>query len=75
MTSLRPKPDAYDDKALVLVGADDEAVNADALRGLFAGNAPRSRVAILPNINHFGIFSDALALQTVIDWLRGLPAH
>jgi non-heme chloroperoxidase len=66
---------ALDDKALVLVGANDEAVNAEALRALFEANAPRSRVSILPNINHFGIFSDALALQTVIDWLRGLPAH
>lgn len=66
---------ALDDKALVLVGADDEAIDAEALRGLFTATPPRSRAAILPKINHFGIFSDALALQTVIDWLRGLPAH
>jgi non-heme chloroperoxidase len=65
---------ALDDKTLVLVGADDEAVNAEALHDLFAERAPRSRVAILPNINHFRIFSDTLALKTVIDWLRGLPA-
>jgi pimeloyl-ACP methyl ester carboxylesterase len=65
---------ALDGKALVLVGADDEAVDAEALRVLFAANAPRSRVAILPKINHFGIFFDALALRAVIDWLRGSPA-
>jgi non-heme chloroperoxidase len=64
---------ALGDKALVLVGADDEAVNADALRGLFAESGTRSQVIILPNINHFRIFSDSLASKTVIDWLRGLP--
>jgi non-heme chloroperoxidase len=63
------------DKALVLVGADDEAVDADALHDLFAESAPASRVVILPNISHFGIFSDLSALKTVIEWLRGLPAH
>jgi len=34
----------------------------------------RSDFVILPNINHFGIFSDAVALKAVIDWLRALPA-
>lgn len=62
-----------DDKAFVLVGAEDEAVDPDALRALFASSAPRSRVAILPHINHFGIFTDATALQTITDWLRSLP--
>jgi non-heme chloroperoxidase len=65
---------ALNDKALVLVGANDEAVDADALRRLFAESAPRSQVIILPNINHFGVFSDLSALKAVIDWLRGLPS-
>jgi hypothetical protein len=28
----------------------------------------------MPNVNHFRIFSDSLALQTITDWLRALPA-
>jgi non-heme chloroperoxidase len=66
---------ALGDKALVLVGDDDEAVNAAALHSLFAGSASRSHVVTLPSINHFGIFSDSAALKAVIDWLRALPAH
>jgi non-heme chloroperoxidase len=65
---------ALDGKALVLVGSDDEAVDPDALRDLFASNAPHSQVIVLPAINHFGIFTEAIAVQTIGDWLRGLPA-
>jgi len=64
---------ALDDKALVLVGADDEAVDPDALRALFASSAPRSQVAVMPHINHFGIFTDNMALQKITEWLRTLP--
>jgi non-heme chloroperoxidase len=65
---------ALEDKALVLVGADDEAIDPGALRALFATNAPRSQVAILPQINHFGIFTDPVALQKMTEWLRSLPS-
>jgi non-heme chloroperoxidase len=65
---------ALGDKALVLVGDNDEAVDADALYSLFAESASRSRIVKLPNINHFGIFSDLAALKIAVDWLRALPA-
>jgi pimeloyl-ACP methyl ester carboxylesterase len=65
---------AVGDKALVLVGADDEAVDPDALRALFASNAPHAQVVVLPRINHFGIFTDPVALQKISEWLRSLPA-
>jgi non-heme chloroperoxidase len=61
---------ALDDKALVLVGADDEAIDAEALRLLFAASAPRA-VMVLPGINHFGIFSDSTALEQMTVWLNG----
>jgi hypothetical protein len=62
------------DQTLVLVGANVEAVDGEALRRLFAGSAPGARVEVMPNVNHFRIFSDSLALQTITDWLRALPA-
>jgi hypothetical protein len=61
------------DKALVLVGAEDEAVDTDALRAVFAESAPRAQVMVLPRVNHFGVFSDAAALNAMTDWLRALP--
>jgi non-heme chloroperoxidase len=64
---------ALDDKAFVLVGADDEAVDSDALRALFNSNAPHAQITVLPHINHFGIFTDAKALETILSWLRRLP--
>jgi non-heme chloroperoxidase len=64
---------ALDGKALVLVGANDEAIDPEALRALFASNAPRSQVAVLAQINHFGIFTDPVALQKMTEWLRSLP--
>jgi pimeloyl-ACP methyl ester carboxylesterase len=62
---------ALDGKALVLVGAADEAIDAEALRLLFAASAPRARVTVLPGINHFGIFSDSAALDQTTAWLNG----
>jgi hypothetical protein len=64
---------AMGDKVLVLVGEQDEAIDAEALRAVFAENAPRAQVMVLPRINHFGIFSDPVALNAMTEWLRGLP--
>jgi non-heme chloroperoxidase len=64
---------ALEDKAFVLVGSDDEAVDPDALRSLFASSAPRSKVVIMPHINHFRIFTDTTALRAISEWLRSLP--
>jgi pimeloyl-ACP methyl ester carboxylesterase len=62
---------ALDGKALVLVGAVDEAVDAEALRAVFAASAPHARVTVMPGVNHFAIFSDAAALEQMSGWLRG----
>lgn len=62
-------------KTLVLVGANDQAIDPDALRAEFATNDPAAQVAILPDINHFGIFSDKAALAKIVDWLNALPTH
>jgi pimeloyl-ACP methyl ester carboxylesterase len=58
------------DKALVLVGADDEAVDAEALRGLLAAAAPSARFEALSGVNHFAIFSHATTFQLMSHWLR-----
>ena len=28
----------------------------------------------MPDVNHFGVFSDKAATTNVVDWLKGLPA-
>ena len=58
---------------LVLIGQNDEANDPDALRTLMAADAPQAETKILPGINHFGIFSDPAALDTMTTWMRGLP--
>ncbi len=58
---------------LVLVGANDEANDPEAMRAVFAAAAPRAEMKILPGISHFGIFSDPATLDVAVGWLRGLP--
>jgi pimeloyl-ACP methyl ester carboxylesterase len=60
-------------RALVLVGADDEAIDPEALRILMAANAPQAQVTILPQTTHFGIFTDPRAFDAITGWLRTLP--
>jgi pimeloyl-ACP methyl ester carboxylesterase len=78
--SYHPRPNfqadiaALGDKTLVLVGANDQAIDPDALQAEFAKDDPRARIAILPDINHFGIFSNPATLARIVDWLKALPA-
>ena len=58
-------PTEFDD------GADDEEIDAEALRLLFAASAPRAQVTVLPGINHFGIFSASTALEQTTACLNG----
>jgi pimeloyl-ACP methyl ester carboxylesterase len=60
-------------QALVLVGANDQAIDAEALRMLIATNAPQAQTEILPQMSHFGIFSDKAALERMAAFLRALP--
>jgi non-heme chloroperoxidase len=65
---------ALDAPTLLLVGAKDEANDPEALRTVFAADAPQAQTVILPGITHFGIFSDPAALDAMAAWLRALPA-
>ena len=42
---------------LVMIGANDEAIDPEALRGLFAASAPNAQMTVVPGLNHFGIFN------------------
>lgn len=63
---------ALGDKALVMVGADDEAVDPEALRSVFADNAPGSPVNILPQVKHFQIFTDPNLVRMITERLARL---
>lgn len=65
---------ALGDNTLVLIGANDQAIDPAALREEFAKNAPRAQFVEVPNVNHFGIFSDDAPLATIVAWLQALPA-
>ncbi len=54
---------------LVMVGADDQAIESATLAALFAQHAPKASTRVLPAVDHFGIFSDAGALRQIADWL------
>ncbi|RAR65938.1 alpha-beta hydrolase superfamily lysophospholipase [Paraburkholderia unamae] len=57
------------DKAIVLIGEHDEAVDAERLQTLFARESPASLFKVLPDTNHFGIFTSAAVLDMLIEWL------
>ena len=61
-----------DGRALVLVGEDDEALDPDALRALFSREAPNAEFEVMPQIDHFGVFSNPRALETISRWIRGV---
>jgi non-heme chloroperoxidase len=65
---------ALGDNALVLVGTEDQAIDAQALRAIVERDAPRARMVVLPQVNHFGVFGDPKALEMIAAWLRALPA-
>jgi len=56
-------------KAMILVGENDEAVDALHLKKLFARESPASAIKILPDTNHFGIFMNAVVHEMLIEWL------
>jgi pimeloyl-ACP methyl ester carboxylesterase len=60
-------------QTLVLVGANDESIDPDALRVLITADAPAAQMKILLGINHFGVFSEPAALNVAADWLGTLP--
>lgn len=61
---------ALNDNVLVLVGEDDESNDGKELKTLFTGILPRSCVVILPNVNHFGVFSDPTSHSIISGFIR-----
>jgi non-heme chloroperoxidase len=59
---------ALGDKALVLVGENDEAIDPAALNSLFTANALGSQVTVLPKLNHFQIFTNETAFRVVTEF-------
>ncbi len=55
---------------LVLIGDRDEAVDAEALRALFAETLPDAEVGVLPAVNHLGVYRDPAVLEAIATWLR-----
>jgi non-heme chloroperoxidase len=78
--SYHPRPNYQSDiralgaRMLVLVGADDQAVDPDGVRTVFAADDPQAQITIMPGISHFGIFSEPAAFDSIAAWLRALPA-
>ncbi|WP_233805449.1 alpha/beta hydrolase [Paraburkholderia sp. HP33-1] len=63
-------------KAIVLIGERDEAVDAQRLQKLFARESPASLFKILPDTDHFGIFTSANVQKVLIEWLaQGVETH
>lgn len=61
-------------QTLVMVGANDEAVDPDGLRAVFTADDPQAQITIMPGTSHFGIFSEPAAFDAIAAWLRALPA-
>jgi non-heme chloroperoxidase len=61
---------ALDGKSLIMVGANDQAIDAEALRDIVAANAPNARFQVLPGVDHLGVFIDPVAIDAMIAWLQ-----
>lgn len=59
---------------LVMIGAKDEAIDPEVLRSIFAADAPKAQMMIVPDVNHFGIFNTPAQWDTMAAWLRALPS-
>ena len=58
---------------MVLVGENDQAIDGEKLRAVFAADAPRAEVAVVPGISHLGISTDKSTLEKMAAWLKALP--
>ena len=63
------------DRGAVLIGEHDEAVDAQRLRALFERESPASAFTVLPDTNHFEIFTRAAVHARLAQWLMQPPAH
>ena len=53
----------------VLVGANDEAIDAEPLRVLFDRDLRSTEVEALDGVDHFGVFTERIALDRIARWL------
>ena len=56
--------------SLVLIGEDDQAIDAPALKGMIARHAPQASFRALPGVDHFGVFIQPSALTEIVAWLK-----
>lgn len=74
--SLHPRPNwrkdlgALGSGSLTLVGERDQAIDAEALKEMFAGSAPRATFRILPDVDHFRVFTQPAAIAEIVGWLN-----
>jgi non-heme chloroperoxidase len=64
---------ALNPNSLVVIGANDQANDPEALRAIFAKDAPDIRMETLTGVDHFGVFSDPVSLDLITDWLATDP--
>jgi non-heme chloroperoxidase len=57
------------DNAMIFIGEKDEAIDAQRLKTLLNRKSPATRITILPDVNHFAIFTSGAAHAVVVDWL------
>jgi len=51
------------------VGENDEANDSQELSKLFADIIPNASIVILPNVSHFGVFSEAESYEVISNFL------
>lgn len=56
-------------RAAVFIGEHDEAVDAQRLQKLVAKESPLTQFKILPDLDHFGIFTSVAAHDEIANWL------
>ncbi len=58
------------ERVLVLIGEQDEAIDAQLLRLLFTQYVPQATFKIAPGLSHFDSFQEAAAHQVIATWLQ-----
>jgi alpha-beta hydrolase superfamily lysophospholipase len=59
-------------RSFVLIGEGDQAIDAQALKRMFARHARRAALRTLPAVDHFGVFTQPAAITEIVAWLKGL---
>ena len=54
----------------MLIGSDDEAIDAEALADYFAEHAPSVEAEVLPHVNHIMLANDNGSFARILTWIR-----